>query len=154
MCKASKGRYREWAGMGREWGATREWKMVSYLCTMQGVHEMVKGAGEQMALGAGEQVEGSCCCCETPALLTAAAARARVSALLAALCASGFAARPELTPPLYGSVNFTRACLRLRMPIRCVAGGSGCVSLLARARFFFPLVALMRFAVSAYMELR
>ena len=43
--------------MGQEWGATREWKMVSYLCTMWGVHEMVKGAGEQTALGVGEQVE-------------------------------------------------------------------------------------------------
>ena len=57
MSKASKGRYREWVGMGWEWGATWEWKMVSYLYTMRGVHEMAKVAGEQMVLGVGEQVE-------------------------------------------------------------------------------------------------
>lgn len=53
MCKASKGKYRGWEGMGWEWGAMRRGKGVSNLCTMRGVHE---GAGDQMELGAGEQV--------------------------------------------------------------------------------------------------
>ena len=44
-------------------------------------------------------------------VMAAAAARARVSAFWAALRASGAAARLELTPPLYGSVYLTCACL-------------------------------------------
>ena len=66
--------------------------------------------------------------------MAAAAARARVSAFWAALRVSGAAARPELTPPLYGSVNLMRARLRLRFLICAVAGGSG-ASVLSQDRF-------------------
>src|SRR6266702_6769298 len=59
------------------------------------------------------------------ALLAAAAVRVRASAFCAAVCASGRASRPELSPPLYGSVILTRGFLRLRPPMRSVAGGSG-----------------------------
>ena len=60
--------------------------------------------------------------------------RTRVSAFWAALCASGAAARPELMPSLYGSVNLMCARLQLRFPICAVAGGSG-ASVLSWDRF-------------------
>ena len=86
--------------------------------------------------------------CEGPALL--AAARAHVSVFRLTLCASGAAAWLELMPPLYGSINLTRACLRLRLPIRAVAGGLDS-SVLSRA-CFRPCIAPICFAVLAYME--
>jgi len=60
-----------------------------------------------------------------PAPLAAAATRVRVSAFWAAFRASGAASRPELSLPLYGSVIFTCSFLRLRSPMRSVAGGPG-----------------------------
>ena len=85
--------------------------------------------------------------------LAAAAVRARASAFLAAVCASGAASRPELSPPLYGSVIFTRACLRLRLPMRAVAGGSGDDVVLDRG-LFCRRVAPIRLAVLVHMLAR
>jgi hypothetical protein len=83
-----------------------------------------------------------------PVLLAAAALCTRVSVFLAALCASGTVAQPELTPPLYGSVNLTRARLRLSSPMRAVARGSGVLG----CGLFRPRAAPMSLAVSAHIE--
>ena len=81
--------------------------------------------------------------------MAAVAARVRASVFCAALRASGRAFRPDLTPPLYRSVNLTCGCLQLMLPIRATAwasGGSGS----ARRGHFRRRVAPIRLAVSLH----
>ncbi len=63
--------------------------------------------------------------CERGRPPLAAAVQVHTSAFWAAVRASGAASRPELSPPLYGSVIFTCGFLRLRPLMHSVAGGSG-----------------------------
>lgn len=88
------------------------------------------------------------CKCKDAMLLAATTTHVHVSVFLAALCASGAAVQPELTPLLYGSVNLARACLQLRSPMHAVAGGSGVLG----HGLFCPCIAPMHFAVSAHIE--